>query len=162
MRKITICTLHKTVKLPTHSYQIYRMQPGTAWKLDAYGKHEVVEVDEALCKKADHEDGCTMHFDGRGMMIFKVGEQEYLQPTEENDKATDDRLGKKRKIRKLRKPRREAPGVAPEAEGSYMLTVAPDSDQVRKERKPRRGTALPPGEFKPYRRAGPRRGLTLA
>src|SRR5512133_1044058 len=87
------------------------MSPGTAWKIDVYGKHEVVEIDEATAKKSIYTY-CTAHFDGREMAIFDVGGQEYRQPTEDDPKATERRLGSKRKIRKLKKQRREAPGVA--------------------------------------------------
>lgn len=139
MRKITVAKLHKTIKLPTHSYEVYAMQPGTAWKIDVYGQHTVVEVDEALCKKADHVDGCVMQFDGRQMAIFKVGEQEYVQPMIEDSRATDDRLGKKRKIRKRKAsaPRRDAPGVAPQA-------VAADEPAPARVR-----PVAPPGEPRP-------------
>lgn len=122
MRKVTICKV-KEVRKPGkkddwYEHTVYRMQPGTAWRIDPYGQHEVVEVSEDLCKKS--EGWCSMQFDGRNVITFEVDDKQYAQPTVEDSRATEDRLGKKRKIRKRKEqaPRREAPGVAPPAAGA--------------------------------------------
>jgi hypothetical protein len=143
----------------THKCRRYKLQPGTAWKMDVYGKHEVVKIDEATAKKAEYTY-CTAHFDGREMAIFDVGGTEHRQPTEENDKATDNRLGSKRKIRKLKKQRKEAPGVA-KAISWENDGAEPKEDP--KERALSRRSKLhdEQPEGKSYRRAGPRKALVL-
>lgn len=161
MRKTTVAENlgEHTPKGCDHKCRRFKMQPGTAWRLDVYGKHEVVQVDELIIRKATY-DYCTKHFDGREMAIFNLGDTEYLQPVEEDPRATDARLGSKRKIRKLRKPKRDAPGVAKQAINWENEGPAPKEDPA--ERKTRRAKeAVPPGE-RSYRRAGPRGGLTLA
>lgn len=167
MRYVTVAEVRE-IKKPGkkdgwYEHAVYRMMPGTAWKIDPYGSHQVVEVDEDLCKKIAKEDTgyCHAHFDGRNMVIFKVGEDEYMQPTADDPRATENRLGSKRAKRKARKPRRDAPGVAPQAiswENDDTALVASGSDQPgRRHRK----AALQPGEVRPYRRAGGRGGLRL-
>jgi hypothetical protein len=167
MRYVTVAE-NKGTHIPKgekHHCRLFRMLPGTAWKVDPYGKHEVVEVSEEQVKKSIY-GYCTMHFDGREMAIFNIGEQEYLQPTAEHEKATDRRLGSKRKIRKLKKPRRDAPGVAPQAINAENEGPEPQEDREEK-RATKRARRLDLGateeapRARKGRRTGPRGGLSL-
>lgn len=162
MRKVTIakfkCHRKPKPKDEWFEHDVWTMQPGTAWRYDQYGNHEVVEVGESTCRKA--EGWSTIHFDGRTMIAFEPVEGvSYLQPKEEDSRATEDRLGKKRKKRKLRAPRREAPGVAPASINWENDGPEPNEDSDRKSR--RQSKAPPEGGTRPYRRAGPRGGLKL-
>ncbi len=134
MRKITIA-VQKPDHVPKGSQfkcRVFVPQPGTAWKLDVYGNHTVVEIDEETAKKAKY-DYATMHFDGRDMAIFKIDDEEYLQPTEDDPRATEDRLGSKRKKRRVVAPRKEAPGVAPKA--ISWENDAPEPKETAQERR---------------------------
>lgn len=160
MRKITVAE-HKGEHKPKgcdHKCNLYVMRAGTAWKLDVYGNHQVVEILEGHAEQAEYTY-CLMYFDGRQMAVFKIGEDEYLQPIAENPRATDDRLGSKRKKRKQKAPRRDAPGVAPQA----ISWENDDEPRSKRDHTPRRSTlSVEPGEVRQRRRkSGPRGGLNL-
>ena len=163
MRSVTVAEAlsDHTPKGCDHKCRRFKMLPGTAWRMDMYGKHEVVEISEAEAKKSVYTY-CTAHYDGREMAIFDVGGHEHRQPTEEHAKATDSRLGSKRKIRKAKPPKREAPGVAPRAISWENDGAAPKEDPAERARARREMKIAEPSGDRPRRRAGPRGGLSLA
>jgi hypothetical protein len=116
MRAVTVCQEMGEIvpKGYKHKCMLRKMMPGTAWKLDRYGHHEVKEVGPGFVQKAEY-DFCTMNFDGRPMALFMIDGEEYLQPLTDDPRAREDRLGSKRKLRKKKLIKHDAPGVAPEA-----------------------------------------------
>jgi hypothetical protein len=155
LRKITICEDLGEKKVPgsDHSRKTsdYRMVPGTAWKTDdATGTHSVVEVSKEICAKAKHT-WCSRFVDGRTVIMFSYEGQEYCQPATEDERAREVRLGSTRKVRKLKAPRRQAPGVAEAAAG--------EPEPERRQRKVRSLEDAAPAKRRG--RSGPRGGMTL-
>lgn len=60
--------------------QHYVMQPGTAWKLTPEGR-ETVTISKEQSAKAEYTFCLIWHQHGTAA-IFRVGQQEYAQPTE--------------------------------------------------------------------------------
>jgi hypothetical protein len=131
----------------------YRLSPGTAWKINDDTKdNHVVEVGKEICAKAKHTWKARW-IDGRTVVVFDVDGQEYAQPATEDDRAREVRLGSTRKVRKLRAPRRAAPGVVQEAAGE------PEPEPEKRRRKVRSLEDAAPAKRRG--RSGPRGAMVL-
>ncbi len=134
MRFVTVAENLGPAKVPgadhSHKFDKYGMLPGTAWKLDETGERTLVRIDKALAEAARY-DWMIANIDGRNVAEFLAGGLRFAQPIHDDPKAKDTRLGSSR-LRKLRKPKHEAPGVAPEVPTSDDPEPAPRKAKVRR------------------------------
>lgn len=125
MRQVTVAESLGLRDVPGahHKSTAYRLVAGTVWKIDDEKRdHLVIQVDEKVAKAAKYT--WTLRWiDGRSVAVFEVGGVELAQPVAEDPKARDRRLGSTR----LRRQRRDAPGVAPPPE-QVAVSAPPDEE----------------------------------
>lgn len=153
MRYVTPCENVGLRKVPgadhDKKYDLYVIQPGTAWKLDDAG-NEVVQIDTARAKGVTYAWELRW-IDGRTVAVFLHRDgTEYAQPV-----IDDPRARRPAPERKERKPR--APGVAEEAPAA----LASEPEEPATTPRGRRPSALEDGPQTHRKRGGPRGGLKL-
>jgi hypothetical protein len=167
MRIVTVCQNDgpRKVSGADHDRKIdhWTMLPGTAWKLDDERReHSVVPITKAQAGAARY-DWQSRHIDGRTVAIFLLDGAEHGQPMSADPRARESRLGSSRKVRQ---PRRQAPGVAPEAPAAEPAparsrAVPDDGEAEAGPARGRRPSALVEGPRSHRKRGGPRGGLRL-
>jgi hypothetical protein len=92
----------------------YQMQPGTALKeLDPYtGEKVIIEVGQDICDMAEYKHLIRWIAGGHNVAEFDVDGTTFMQSI-----SGDVNVAEKGRRKRKRAPRRDAPGVAPEAAG---------------------------------------------